>query len=235
VSSGARRRSCAAAAGLAAAIRRRPWRCGGAARVGGPRSVRAGRQAASGLSWAGCLVPFGAVPGPRCSAFSLPLTVLAAPCVAGFLGSRWTCRLGLLGIYSRRMTQQVLEGACPCRCVARERRPDTTLPFIGCSSSLTGSFLTAFSRAARRGGRTPMMLSCRAPPKYPGCVVEPQADGRGSLGVSRRLPFRGCFLGSLCELDWHSSHHALNAEVLLLLSVAAHGLEHTEQALSSKS
>ena len=57
--------SCEAAAGLATAIRGRPWRCGGAARVGGPRGVRAGRQAVVGLSWAGCLVPFGATFDPH--------------------------------------------------------------------------------------------------------------------------------------------------------------------------
>ena len=73
-----------------------------------------------------------------------------------------------------------------------------TLPFLCLaarhrSPSLTSSFLTAFSRAARRGGRTPMILTCRAPPKYSWCVVEPQADGRGSLGVSRRLPFEVAF------------------------------------------
>ena len=44
--------SCAAAAaGLATALRRRPWRSGGAARIGGPRDVRAGRQAIIARGW----------------------------------------------------------------------------------------------------------------------------------------------------------------------------------------
>ena len=80
------------------------------------------------------------------------------------------------------------DGACPCRCVARERRPGGMRLFSDCSPSSAGSFLAAFARAARGSGRTPMVLSCRASPKYPGCVIEPQADGRGSPGVSRRLP-----------------------------------------------
>lgn len=61
-------RSCAVVAGLAVAIHRRLWRCGGVARVRWARDVRAGRQVAVGSSWAGCSVPFGATFGPRCSA-----------------------------------------------------------------------------------------------------------------------------------------------------------------------
>jgi hypothetical protein len=45
-------------------------------------------------------VPFGAVLGLRSSAFSLPLTVLGAPCLAGSLDSGRSFRLGLLGTYS---------------------------------------------------------------------------------------------------------------------------------------
>ena len=135
----------------------------------------------------GCLAPFGAVLGPRCLAFSFPLTLLAASRVAGLLGSRRRCRPRLPRICLKRVIQQVLDGACSCWRVARERRPDTTHTFLGCSPSPTSSFLT-FSGAARGSGRTPMVLSCRASPKYPGCVIEAQADGRGSPGVSRRLP-----------------------------------------------
>ena len=57
--------SCEAVVAGLATTWGRPWRCGGAARVGGPRGVRAGRQAAAGLSWAGCLVPFGAAFDPH--------------------------------------------------------------------------------------------------------------------------------------------------------------------------
>ena len=140
---------CVVPLGLAAAIRRLPWRCGGAARVGGPQDVRTGRQAAAEASWAGCLAPLGAVLGLRCSSFPVLLVLLAAPCVAGFLGSRWTCRLGLLGIYSVRATWQDVHGACAFPCVARERRSDATHPVLCCSHSSSGSFLTAFSRAVR--------------------------------------------------------------------------------------
>ena len=67
-----------AAAGLAVALRR-PWRCGGAARVGGPQDVWAGRQAAAGWSWAGawCL----SARSPACAARVLP-SLDGARCVA---------------------------------------------------------------------------------------------------------------------------------------------------------
>ena len=175
--------------GLGAAPVALRQRCARRRAVGGTERA----AGSGGFELGGSLVPFGAVLGLCRSSFSVLLKLLAASRVAGFLGPRRRRRLRLLGIYLGCMTQQILEVACPCRCAARERRPDTTLPLFGCSPSLTSSFLTAFSRAARRGGRTPMILTCRAPPKYSGCVVEPQTDGRGSLGVSRRLPFEVAF------------------------------------------
>ena len=215
---GAHQRSCAAPAGLAAVIRRRPWRCGGAARVGGPRGGRAGRRAAAGRSWAGawCL----SAPSPACAAhpslrcWYCSLRHASQVCSAPAEDSG----LRLLGSCLVRALQRLLDAACPCRCVARERRTGGTRPFSDCSPSSAGSFLTAFARAARGISRQAMAPSCPAPSKYPGCVVGAQVDGRGSPGVSRRLPL---------DRD--------DVEVLLLLSVAAHGLEHTEQALSSKS
>ena len=183
---GAHWRSCVVVAGLAAALRRRCARRRAA--------VCAGRTAGSGRAeLGGSLVPFGAVLGLCCSAFSFPLTLLAASRVAGFLGPGRRFRLRLLGSCFVRVLQRVLDGACPCRCVARERRPGGMRLFSDCSPSSAGSFLTAFARAARGSGRTPMVLSCRASPKYPGCVVEPQADGHGSPGVSRRRPLEVAF------------------------------------------
>ena len=130
-------------------------------------------------------MPFGAVPGLRCSAFSLPLTVLDASRVAGFLDSSQRSRLGLLGTCSGPATWRDIHGACAFQCVARERRSDGVLC---CSPSSAGSFLTAFSRAVRGISRQAMALSCLAPSKYHGCVAEAQVDGRGLPGVSRRLP-----------------------------------------------
>lgn len=177
--------------------------CGGAGpcrgRTAAPVALRRGcarwrgagctyRTAGSGGAELGeSLAPFGAVPGPRCSAFSLPLTVLAAPCVAGFLGSRWTCRLGLLGTYSGRAAWRDVHGACAFQCVACERRSDATHPVFCCSPSYAGSFLPTSSRAARGISRQTIALSCPAPSKYPGYVADAQVDGHGSHGVSRRL------------------------------------------------
>jgi len=132
---------------------------------------------------------------PRPSLLGILFSVDIARCVARrrFSGSRRRSRPRLPRIFLKRAIQQVLDrrctdGACSCWRVARERRPDTTHTFLGCSPSPTSSFLTTFSGAERGSGRTPMVLSCRASPKYPGCVTEAQADGRGSAGVSRRLP-----------------------------------------------
>ncbi len=82
--------------------------------------------------------------GSRCSAFILPLTLLASSRVAGFLGSHRSCKLQLLSIYLGCMRSQILDGACPCRCTARERWPGTTHTFLVCSPSSAGSLLSAF-------------------------------------------------------------------------------------------
>ena len=127
---------------------------------------------------------------PRPSLLGILFSADIARCVARrrFSGSRRRSRPRLPRIFLKRVIQQVLDGACSCWRVARERRPDTTHTFLGCSPSPTSSFLTTFSGAERGSGRTPMVLSCRASPKYPGWVIDAQADGRGSAGVSRRLP-----------------------------------------------
>ena len=150
------------------------------------------RQAAARRTWAGDWRRLAPPSAFAASAFSCLLILLAVSRVAGFLGSRRRCRLRLLGFYSGCLIQQVLDDACRCRCNARERWPDTTHTFWGCSRSPAGSSLSAFSRAGRRSGRMPIVLSCRAPTKYPGCMVEPQAD---VFGVPRHLPFEVAFHG----------------------------------------
>ena len=124
------------------------------------------------------MAPFGAVPGLRCSSFPV---VPDAPSLAGFLGPGRRFRLRLLGSCLVRVLQRVLDAACPCRCVARERRPGGTRPFSDCSPSSAGSFLTVFARAARGISRQAMALSCPAPSKYPGCVVELGAAEAASM------------------------------------------------------
>ena len=46
-----------------------------------------GQAGSGGAELGGSLVPFGAVLGLHCSSFHVLLILLAAPCVAGFLGS----------------------------------------------------------------------------------------------------------------------------------------------------
>eukprot|EP01043_Picozoa_sp_COSAG02_P067357 COSAG02_NODE_10799_length_1855_cov_147.789662_3_plen_176_part_00 len=121
-----------------------------------------------GAELGGSLVPFGAVPSVRCSSFPALLVLLAASRVAGLLGPGRRFRLRLLGSCLVRALQRLLDAACPCRCVARERRASGTRPFSDCSPSSAGSFLTAFARAARRISRQAMVPLCPAPSKYPG-------------------------------------------------------------------
>ena len=71
------------------------WRAAGCA---------SGQAGIGGAELGGSLVPFGAVLGPRCLAFSFTLTLLAASRVAGFLGCHRRFRFGLLGTCSGRAT-----------------------------------------------------------------------------------------------------------------------------------
>ena len=140
---------------------------------------------------------------PRPSLLSILSSLDSARCVVCCRFSRFPVDMParLLGIYSGRacasrfLTVCALVGSLHAYAVPAPRTHFRRLP------SSTGSFLPAFSRADRGSGHTPMVKSCRALPKYPGCVVEPQVDGRGPPGVPRRLPVEA----TLCEVDWHSS------------------------------
>ena len=114
-----------------------------------------------GAELSGSLVPFGAVPGLRCSAFCLPLTLLAASRVAGFLGSRRRCRLRLLGIYSARMIQHVVDGvrACP-HAFSANASPAPCIRFVLLVVFHTPLFDRIFSCFACKSPQADALVAC---------------------------------------------------------------------------
>ena len=155
---------CVVPLGLAAAIRRLPVAAALRTSEGRKMCGRAGRHRRGRAG----LVLGAFWRRPRPSLLGILFSTDIARCVARrrFLGPGRRFGSGFSAAVVR-VLQRVLDGACPCRCVARERRPGGTRPFSDCSPSSAGSFLTAVARAARGSGRTPMVLSCRASPKYP--------------------------------------------------------------------